>query len=102
MRRTLVAIALGTALLVAGCGGSGGESVAFDFSYETDSGTNLSAKIGSDPVTDAAGDESRAKRIASPFSSVFALAAFTLVPTRGSSLLLRDGIAFSFSPASLS
>ena len=53
-------------------------------------------------VTDAAGDESRAKRIASPFSSVFALAAFTLVPTRGSSLLLRDGIAFSFSPVSLS
>jgi hypothetical protein len=53
-------------------------------------------------VTDAAGDESRAKRIASPFSSVFALAAFTLVPTRGSSLLLRDGVAFSFSPVSLS
>jgi hypothetical protein len=50
MRRTLVAIALGSALLVAGCGGSGGESVPFDFSYETDSGTNSSAKIGSDPV----------------------------------------------------
>ena len=50
MRRTLVAIALGTALLVAGCGGSGGESVAFDFSYETDSGANSSAKVGSDPV----------------------------------------------------
>ena len=57
MKRVLTAFALGTALLLAGCGGSGGESVAFDFSYETDSGTNLSAKIGSDPVTDAAGDE---------------------------------------------
>ncbi|CAB4938665.1 MAG: hypothetical protein F2840_03745 [Actinobacteria bacterium] len=50
MRRILVAIALGSAMLVAGCSGTQGDSMPFDFSYETDSGTNSSAKIGSDPV----------------------------------------------------
>ena len=50
MRRAIAAFAVGSALLVAACGGGGGHSVPFDFSYETDSGTNSSAKIGLNPV----------------------------------------------------
>lgn len=50
MMRRLIPPAIGAALLLAGCSGSSATSVPFDFSYETDSGSNSSKTIESDPV----------------------------------------------------
>jgi len=50
MMRRLIPATIGAMLLLAGCGGGAATSVPFDFSYETDSGSNSSKMIGADPV----------------------------------------------------